>query len=100
MAKSLEELLGVIQTFPESFRDRFGRKVKKSEIIVALNLKINSAQTKQLGTLFDNYEPSALKAAIGLLQNESWDSIDDDLETKVETKVDVIEENDKPNKWF
>lgn len=80
--RSAEELLGILQTFPEAFKDRFGRKITKQEILKHLNDRLQNEELKQLRTQFDNFTPLALKAAIKTIENGSFDNIDDGFKAK------------------
>lgn len=76
--RSLEEIMGILQTFPEVFKDRFGRKITKQELIKHLNDRLHSQELQQFKTQFDNFTPQALKAAISTIENGSFENIEDD----------------------
>lgn len=89
--KSLEEILGLLQAWPESFQKRFGRKPTKTELINHLNKAYDEAIERQLRSTFDSFSPVNLLTAIDELKNGEFDFIEHDLHYPIESKGSLFD---------
>lgn len=85
--KSLEEILGLLQVWPESFFKRFGRKPTKTELINHLSKAYDEAIEKQLKTTFDGFGPQAILTTIDELKQGDFEFIEHDLSYPMEKPV-------------
>ncbi len=74
-----EDLKGKFQYFPESYLNKFGRKIRKSEIIEHFNNVIKQKHEQQLRSVFENISPQDLMTAIESLKSYNSPFIEDDL---------------------
>lgn len=81
----LEEIQALFQTWPESFCHRFKRKIKKSEILQAIDQRSKELEILELKKTFDLYSFSELQRIKEYLLN---------------TEVEFIQhENNKTHKF-
>lgn len=83
--KSQEELYAVLQGWPETFLNKFGRKPTKSELINHLKKTYDEKIQAQLKSTFDSYGPKNLLDLIDEISNNSHDFIEHDLDFEMES---------------
>lgn len=87
---SLDELMGKLQGWPDVFKQRFNRRIKKTEMLKYLEALYQKKMNQEL-SVFDSYGPQTLKIVIEKLKTEKFDNIEDDLETSQKYNYPEIE---------
>lgn len=72
-----EEIEGLFQTWPNSFKERFGRELTKAEIISVIQLRMNELEQQAIKTAFSDFNHIDLCLALDFLNQHQIDHIID-----------------------
>ena len=75
---SLEKIQTTLQTWPTTFQDKFKRKLKKSEILAAMENKLQELESENVRVQFLNYTAMDLMEAIEYVNSGKFDMIEDE----------------------
>lgn len=75
----LDEILGLLQAYPEAFEQRFKRKLKKSELVRAIQKHIEKKEALELENKFIDWDYQSLVALKSQLIESDFDSLENDL---------------------
>jgi hypothetical protein len=78
----LEKIKSTLQTWPTTFYDRFKRKLRKDELIAAMEQKLDELQQESIRTQFINYTALELHEAIDYLKNNKFEFLDNGSDKK------------------
>lgn len=75
---SLEKIQTTLQTWPTTFQDKFKRKLKKSEILAAMENKLKEIEDENVRMQFINYSAMDLMEAIEYVKTGKFEMIEDE----------------------
>lgn len=75
---NLEKIQFTLQTWPTTFQDMFKRKLKKSEILAAMEQRLSEIEKENVRMQFINYKALDLMEAIEYIKDNKFDMIDDE----------------------
>lgn len=84
--RGAEEIHGVLQTWPEGFKNRFGREVTKAELLDYLYELKKRKELKSISEQFETYHPDEIRRLIDYLNNNDVPNIADNKKTEPKKK--------------
>jgi hypothetical protein len=71
-----EQILGILQSWPDGFQHKFGRKIKKSEFVAYLRDLRSRRELESIKGQFETFLPPEIDLLLQCLEERDFEHID------------------------
>jgi len=95
--RGLEEIKGLLQTWPEGFRERFQRKLTNKELVDYLSNLKRQREIESIQNQFETFHPHEIDTLLKCLSENRFENLEYD-ESQAPAPVDIPETPKKKKK--
>lgn len=80
--RELEQIEGILQTWPEGFKERFGRKLRKEEFVEYLTDLKRRKELESIRNQFETFHVREIDLLLKCLGQREFENIDSEVKNK------------------